>query len=60
MSEQFDDKILTRRGFLKAGATLGGMAAMGTMLPAGGAWAADVYKRQCYGRARLSNRARDG
>jgi hypothetical protein len=32
MSEQFDDKILSRRGFLKAGA-LGGMAAMGTMLP---------------------------
>jgi nitrate/nitrite transport system substrate-binding protein len=44
MSEQFDDKILTRRGFLKAGATLGGMAAMGTMLPAGGVWAAGSDK----------------
>ncbi|MBL8453243.1 MAG: ABC transporter substrate-binding protein, partial [Zoogloea sp.] len=44
MSEHFDDKILTRRGFLKAGATLGGMAAMGTMLPSAGAWAAGSDK----------------
>jgi nitrate/nitrite transport system substrate-binding protein len=44
MSEQFDDTFLSRRGFLKAGASLGGMAAMGTMLPAGGAWAAGSDK----------------
>ena len=44
MSKQFDDTILSRRGFLKAGATLGGMAAMGTMLPAGGVWAAGSDK----------------
>lgn len=44
MSEHFDDKILTRRGFLKAGATLGGMAAMSTMLPSAGAWAAGSDK----------------
>ena len=44
MSKQFDDMSLSRRGFLKAGAGLGGMAAMGTILPAGGAWAAGSDK----------------
>ena len=44
MSEQIDDEILSRRGFLKAGAILGGMAAMGTMLPTGGVWAAGSDK----------------
>ena len=44
MSERFDDKNLSRRGFLKAGAGLGGMAAMGTMIPAGGVWAAGSDK----------------
>ncbi len=44
MSEQFDDKVLSRRGFLKAAAGLGGLAAMSTMLPSGGAWAAGSDK----------------
>ncbi|HNI81512.1 MAG TPA: ABC transporter substrate-binding protein, partial [Rhodocyclaceae bacterium] len=44
MSKHNDDSILSRRGFLKAGASMGGLAAMGTMLPMGGVWAAGSDK----------------